>query len=495
MVQSNIIPNWLIKRAYLTPNRPAIFFHNYTMTFQQLFDEAKTVAEKLHHVGVQIGDRIGVLLNNHPETIVLLHGLQLLGCETVLLNIRLQDEELLYQLNDSEAIFLISNEKLIEQHNGLKNQWDHPIISIEQLRQEKEKSFPLTEQFTMDDLCTIMYTSGTTGHPKGVMQTYGNHWWSAIGSVINLGLHEGDAWLCAVPLFHISGYSILIRSVLYGIPVILFEKFDEEAINETLISGKATIISVVTAMAQRMLQQLGNRSYHPNFRCMLLGGGGVPLSLLETCKEKEIPVFQTYGMTETASQIATLSPEDSLSKLGSAGKPLFFSQLQIVKEGVQAKPTEIGEIYVKGPNVTRGYWKREDANRESFTVDGWLKTGDMGYMDEEGYLYIVDRRTDLIISGGENIYPAEIEQIILSHPHVKEAAVVGVFDAQWGQIPMAFYVVKEGKNVDEGELIRLCREHLAKYKVPKRWIQLNELPKNASNKVLKRLLRKWVENE
>ncbi|WAA10047.1 o-succinylbenzoate--CoA ligase [Fervidibacillus albus] len=493
MNEPNQIPNWLMKRAYLTPDRPAIIFRNERLTFRQLFERAKTFAEKLHYTGVQKGDRVGVLLNNQLDTVVLLHSLQLLGCQTVLLNIRLQDEELLFQLEDSEAMILISNESLLIEHRKLQDVWIDRLITLEQLRKRAQRSVPVVEQFSMDELCTIMYTSGTTGHPKGVLQTYGNHWWSAAGSLLNLGLHEQDVWLCAVPLFHISGFSILVRSVLYGIPIRLYEKFDEKQINRVLISGKATIISVVTAMVQRLLHELGDRSYHPNFRCMLIGGGKVPLPLLKTCKEKGIPVFQTYGMTETASQIATLSPEHSLTKLGSAGKPLFFSEIKIIKERKWANSNEFGEIYVKGPNVTKGYWKREDANRENFTEDGWLKTGDIGYMDEEGFLYIIDRRTDLIISGGENIYPAEIEQVILTHPAVKEVAVVGISDKQWGEVPVAFYVVKEGVHVEEKTLDDLCRTHLAKYKVPKRWIRKDELPKNASNKILRRLLKKGTD--
>ena len=199
---------------------------------------------------------------------------------------------------------------------------------------------------------------------------------------------------------------------------------------------------------------------------------------------KNIPVFQSYGLTETASQIVTLSPEDSFRKIGSAGKPLFLSEVRIVKEdGKNASANEIGEIVVRGPNVTIGYYKREDANRKSFTADGWFYTGDVGYLDEEGFLFVMDRRSDLIISGGENIYPAEVENVLQSHPGILESAVVGMTNKVWGQVPCAFYVVKEGWQVTEAELKQLCLEKLAKFKVPKKWIKMETLPKTASNKI------------
>ncbi len=483
------IPNWLIKRAYLTPDRTALIWKDKKITFQTLFQEAGTMAKKLCKCGIKKGDHIAIFLTNQPETVVLLHALQLVGCTAVLLNIRLQKQELAFQLWDSDSRYIITKQELLEKLPGETNV---SIITLEQLQEAEGQDFEPVTEFALDEPCTIMYTSGTTGKPKGVLHTYGNHWSSAIASVLNLGLKESDVWLTAVPLFHISGYSTLIRSAVYGIPVFLFERFDENKINEALIQGKATIMSVVSTMLQRMLGKLGQKSYHPSFRCFLLGGGPVPKNILETCKEKNIPVFQTYGLTETASQIATLSPEDSLRKIGSAGKPLFLSSIRIERDGKPAKPNEAGEIVVKGPNVTSGYYKREEANKESFTEDGWFYTGDLGYMDEEGFLYVLDRRTDLIISGGENIYPSEIESVIQSHPAILEACVVGRDDEKWGQVPCAFYVTKENKNVTGEELSRYCSDYLAKYKIPKTWIPVPSLPKTASNKIMRRELRKRI---
>lgn len=492
LLHSETIPNWLIKRAYLTPDRTAITFEDKSLTFIELYEEAKKLARKLSSFPIKQGDRVALLMNNHLDTVLVYHALQLIGSVAIPLNIRLHGKELQFQLKDSEASVLLTREVLKEKAESAD--CDIPILTIEEIRNFHEADFVEAQEFSLSEVCTMMYTSGTTGFPKGVMQTYGNHWWSAIGSMLNLGLEERDAWVAVVPLFHISGFSILVRSVIYGIPIILFEHFDEKEVNKVLIEGKATIISVVTVMLRRLVEDLGARNYHDSFRCALLGGGPVPLSLLEYCKEKRIPVFQSYGLTETSSQIVTLSPEDSLVKLGSAGKPLFPSKIKIVKDGRITPPYEVGEIAVKGPNVTKGYYRRDEANKASFSEDGWFYTGDLGYLDEEGFLYVLDRRSDLIISGGENIYPAEVENILQSHPDVVEAAVIGIEDQVWGQVPCAFYVSKNQTDLPIEQLVQFCQQHLAKYKIPKKWIRVDQLPKNASNKIMRRILREWVKN-
>ena len=236
-----------------------------------------------------------------------------------------------------------------------------------------------------------------------------------------------------------------------------------------------------------MIEELKEEKLPDYFRCMLLGGGPASLSLLEECVAKNIPVYQTYGMTETSSQIVTLSPEDSIRKLGSAGKSLFPSQLKIMTEDKrEAVACEAGEIMVKGPNVTSGYLNREEASRKDIQ-DGWLHTGDIGYLDEEGFLFVLDRRSDLIISGGENIYPAEIEGVLTSHPAVMDAGVIGREDDKWGEVPAAFIVQRA--SVTSDDLLQFCKEKLAKYKIPKYFYFIDEIPRNASKKILRRELR------
>ncbi|VEF47146.1 O-succinylbenzoate-CoA ligase [Bacillus freudenreichii] len=479
-------PNWLKKRADLSPERTALVFNNESWTFKEMYMMAEKSAGKIAGLLQKEKKRAAILLKNKPETVWFIHGLQLLGIQTVFLNSRLTAGELLFQIQDSEADLLIYDEDYSKTADDLKRLYDElQMISVKRLLEGPVSEPEIQKEFGLNEICSIMYTSGTTGQPKGVMQTYGNHWWSASGSVLNIGLHENDSWLCTVPIFHISGFSILMRSVIYGIPVILMEKFDESAVNRLLKSGEVTIMSAVSSMLSRMLVELGEGNYHPHFRCMLVGGGPVPKPLLESCKERDIPVFQTYGMTETSSQIVTLSPEDSLRKLGSAGKPLFPSQIKIMRDHKEAGANEEGEIFVKGPNVTLGYLKREEANRDSFK-DGWFSTGDLGYKDEEGYVFILDRRSDLIISGGENVYPAEIEEVLLSHESVLEAGVTGIADPKWGQVPYGFIVAE--KPVTEEEIISFCRERLAAFKVPKRIIQADQLPRNGAGKLMRRHL-------
>lgn len=486
-------PNWLQKRAELTPERTSLIFEEQSWTFKEMFNMARKAAGQITYVLPKGSGRAAILTDNTPEAVWIIHGLMQLGIETVFLNCRLTVDELLFQINDSDPGLIIYDSynavTMIELRKSLS---DQTIVAVEELMEGPVAEPAIENEFALDNVCSIMYTSGTTGKPKGVLQTYGNHWWSAAGSVLNIGLQDNDSWLCTVPIFHISGLSILMRSVIYGIPVILLKKFDEKSVNRMLASGEVTIMSAVTSMISRMLSALGNGQYHPAFRCLLAGGGPVPKPLLEECKGKGIPVFQTYGMTETSSQIVTLSPGDSLRKLGSAGKPLFPSQLKIMAGDKEASPMEEGEIFVKGPNVTKGYLNREEANAASFR-DGWFSTGDVGYRDGEGFVYILDRRSDLIISGGENIYPAEIEEVLLNHEAVSEAGVTGIRDEKWGQVPYAFVVAT--KKMDEGELVAYCRERLASYKVPKRVIQVEQLPRNGANKLLRRMLSNLIDGQ
>ena len=337
-----------------------------------------------------------------------------------------------------------------------------------------------------------MFTSGTTGTAKAVTQTYENHWSSAIASSLTLGLESHDKWLISLPIFHISGLSTVIKSAIYGMPIFLMPSFDATKINQAIQTRGVTHISVVSTTCQRLLKNLGDNRYPDTFRCMLLGGGPAPKSLLEEAAEKAIPIIQTYGMTETCSQISTLAMKDALQKIGSAGKALFTASLEIRHGDKKLETNQIGEIVVKGPMVTSGYYDAEKANKESF-LSNWFYTGDMGYVDEDGFLYVVDRRSDLIISGGENIYPAEIEDVLLSLEGVKEAGVTGIEDTEWGEVPVAFLVTE--KQWSEEALIDYCAQHLARYKIPKKFYFCESLPRNATNKLQRHLLKTKLTNK
>ncbi|MCZ2257691.1 o-succinylbenzoate--CoA ligase [Sporosarcina sp. G11-34] len=477
-------PNWLMQRAYLTPNKIALSFADEKWTFAEMKEKSMELARKLKANGLNDGDRIALLGPSNVEMVFIIHSCMLVGLEIVMLNSRLTKKELEWQLNDCGVELVLVDDAFKEVVAGSSVR----LLFFSALEDSDENDLHVEKTWDSDRTITIMYTSGTTGHPKGVRQTAGNHVSSALSSVLNLGLGEEDSWLCAMPLFHISGFSILVRSVLYGMEVRLYEKFDAVQVAEEIKNGSVTRISVVSLTLDKILRELEaqNAVAHHSFKSMLAGGGPVPIDYLERADRCQIPVLQTYGMTETSSQTATLSAPDALRKIGSAGKPLFFNQIKI--DGAKTSGQN-GEVHIRGPHVTPGYIGHV-ADRNPL-VDGWLPTGDIGYLDEEGYLYIVDRRSDLIISGGENIYPAEIEGVLSGHPDILEVGVCGKEDPKWGSVPIAF--VKTSGQVTAEELGHYCAKRLARYKVPTEFRFVENLPRNASNKLLRRKLREWIE--
>lgn len=460
--------NWLQKRVRLSPKETALVFEGKAETFEEIYQAVEELAGKLFFRGVRQGDRVAILGKNDRLTFLLIHALQQIGAETLFLNNRLTKKEIAFQLENAKVKeVLISDAFLDKVESG---------ISYTEIKLSEYIKPVILTNWDLTKVASIMYTSGTTGNPKGVIQTYENHWWSAVSSVLNLGLTEKDSWLCAVPIFHISGLSIMMRSMIYGIPVYLEEHFDEVKITKMLLSGEVSTISVVTSMLERLLSNYDG-SYHPNLRTVLLGGGPASKVTLEVCKMRNIPLVQSFGMTETASQIVTLSPKDALNKIGSSGKALFPAEVKIAEDG---------EILLKGPSITPGYLHNEAATKEAFS-DGWFKTGDIGYLDEMGFLFVLERRSDLIISGGENIYPTEVEQIISSYESVQEVAVVGKVDAKWGSVPIAYIVADAHFN--EADLQNICQTNLARYKIPKQFLLVASLPKTASGKIQRNKLK------
>jgi o-succinylbenzoate---CoA ligase len=489
------IPDWLHRRAALHPQRPALLAADTRWDFAELDGQASAMAAVLRELGVQPGMLVATLMGNTPTFVALVHALPRCGATLVPLNTRLTPAELAWQLADSTAFLLLydaAHEALAHALENSKVRM-HPMYGRFANRpySANRPSVPSPPPpIDLNATHTIIYTSGTTGRPKGALLSYGNHWWSATASALNLGLLPADCWLALLPLFHVGGLSIILRGAMYGIPVVLHERFDPAAANQAIDEQGVTIVSVVATMLQRMLVERNGRPYPPHLRCMLLGGGPAPLPLLEACAAQNIPVVQTYGMTETASQAATLAPSETLRKLGSAGQPLLPLELQIA-----AAPGEPGEILVRGPMVTAGYHNNAEATAAAFQ-GGWFHTGDLGRLDEEGFLYVLDRRNDLIISGGENIYPAEVEAALLAHPAVAEAGVIGIPDAQWGQVPVAFVVpgrpeLVEGQPTGD-ELLAFMRERLASYKVPRRIIFVEALPRTAAGKLRRNLLREGI---
>jgi o-succinylbenzoate---CoA ligase len=495
------LPDWLQRCAENTPDHLAVKCGAVRWSFADLDQQANRLAQQIATLGVQEGSRVALLATNDLPYVACVHALTRLGAILVPLNTRLTPQELRWQLEDVKATLLLSDTRYASLANELQlSNIPHATLIADaegkvSLKETSviESEYPLRSLIDLNATQVIMYTSGTTGHPKGVIITYGMQWWNAVGSALNLGHRPDDCWLACMPLFHIGGLSILMRSIIYGISVVLHERFEAEAINRAISEDGVTIISVVAVMLQRMLAALDtdHKQYPAALRCVLLGGGPAPRPLLEDCARRAIPVVQTYGLTESCSQAVTLSPADALRKLGSAGRPLLPVQLRIIHDQQPAQPGEEGVIYLKGPTITPGYAERPEATALAFH-DGWLSTGDMGYLDAEGYLYVLDRRSDLIISGGENVYPAEIEAILLAHPDVEEVGVCGQADVQWGQVPIAFIRQRVGSNVQEASLLAYAAERLARYKHPRAIYFVEQLPRNSAGKLVRRELIKLL---
>jgi O-succinylbenzoic acid--CoA ligase len=510
MTLDTLLPNWLTRCSENFPQHLAVRYKDTHWTFAILEQQVTRLARQLAAIGVRPGSRVALLAANGLAYVSCVHALTRLGAILVPLNIRLTLDELCWQVQDVKATVLISDEQYAA--NSLEIQQMLPRLphatlitspdnSTVLLQDVDEIVVPLQLLIDLNATQSILYTSGTTGYPKGVLITYGMQWWNALGSALNLGHQPDDCWLACMPFFHIGGLSILMRSVIYGISVIVQEKFDPIAVNRAIREERVTIISVVATMLQRMLADLDadadadtgqqNVHYPATLRCVLLGGGPAPRPLLEDCARRAIPVSQSYGLTEACSQAVTLSPADALRKIGSAGRPLLPVQLRIMNENRPALADEPGTIYLKGPTITPGYADRPEATRSAFR-DGWFSTGDIGYLDADGYLYVLDRRNDLIISGGENIYPAEIESVLSGHPDVKEAGVCGQDDPQWGQVPIAFVHLRSGSTADADSILDYARQHLARYKIPHAIYFVDALPRNSSGKLLRRELRKLL---
>ena len=469
--------NWLLKQAATLPNQIAIDDGNERLSFAELKKQVEVLVGKIDHLNP--GSRVGLLATNTLMSYKLALAIMCSGRTIVWLNWRLAGEELERQIKDSGLQLCLVENSLWR--SGMTN----PFKSYSAFLITNADPGELIPVFKSDWVASIMYTSGTTGKPKGVLQTFGNHFYSAVSSALNLGLSSADKWLCVAPIFHISGFSIIMRGLIYGMTVRLVEKFRAEEIERILANETVTIMSVVPFMLKKLIQQQNKTNTHYNsaFRCMLLGGGTIDRETLEICLQRSIPVVQCYGMTETCSQIIALRSADALLKLGSVGQPLFSTQLKLSKDG---------EILLKTPALTPGYLNLPD-KLPSKMIDGWYRTGDIGHLDKEGYLYIDGRADEMLISGGENIFPQEVEQVYQRYPQINEVAVVGQNDSVWGQVPVAFVV--SDRRLSTTKLMNYGYEHLARYKVPQHYIFVSELPKNASGKIRRFMLREKLNNK
>lgn len=440
------LDNWLAQRSLSCPDRIALSFQGSEVTYAELEAEASWVARRLGAYGVRRGTTAAVTMQPGREQVVLLHALMKLGAVVIPLSNRLSPEE--------RAAVLAAEQPEVDLSDD--------AVQLPQT----EADLPLLGEHDLADVHCRVLTSGSTGTPRGVALTYGNHLFSAVGSAFNIGVDPEDRWLCCVPLSHVSGLSIVMRSVIYGTTAVLHDGFDTDRVAAALADDGITVVSLVTTMLNRLLEAEADLS---GPRVILVGGGPVPSETLEEALGRGATVVQTYGLTEACSQVTTLTPADARRKVGSAGRPLLTTHLRIRE----------GEILVQGPTVAPA----------SADADGWLHTGDLGRIDDEGFLYVTDRMDDLIVSGGENIVPAEVEAVLLRHPEVVDAAVVGREDPEWQQAVTAIVVLEGDAQAGADDLRRHCAESLAPFKVPKRIETASALPRTPSGKLLRRALR------
>lgn len=464
------------------PTNLALIYGDQTWTYAELNAHVRAVCGWLASNGIASGDHVGVLLPNTPDTVMLIHALMRIGAVLVPLNTRLTLDELTYQVRRGRCNTVICAEETGESAERLPV----PALYIDRLGEGSLTPAYAPRQITLDTPQAVVFTSGTTGHPKGAVLTYGNHLWGATASAFRIGTLPHDRWLCPLPLYHVGGLSIIMRCCLYGTTVVLQNGFDLAAINHALDHQGVTLASFVPTMLYRLLETRRDSPPPPDFRLILLGGAAASSELVEKAHAAGFPVATTYGLTEACSQVATQTITGTKHKPGSVGKPLPFTSVRIVDHTEQNVPTGThGEIVVSGPTVMRGYHEDEEATEKTL-YQGELFTGDLGYLDSEGDLWLVQRRSDLIVSGGENVYPAEVENLLKSHPAVAEVCVVGLPHPEWGQQVGAAIVPKPESTVTDDELVLFCRQHLAGYKIPRRFLFTSSLPMTASGKIERR---------
>ena len=486
------LPNWLEITSRNHPDKLALAFDAERWTFSELRHRVDTAADVLASALPGSQGRIGILSPNRPGYVLAVHAAVRLGIPFVPLNPRLSPAELAWQIANADITLLIADD-MHDADTTTQIPRNVAAIPISNLEQPPSPPSPCAQgeglgvRVILTDDAAILYTSGTGGRPKGAILTYGNLWFSAVSSTLHLGHRPDDVWLAAMPLFHVGGLAIILRGAIGATPVILHDRFDPERALRAIDSG-ATLVSLVPTMLDRMLALRGDAPWPAHLRCILLGGGAAPPRLLEHALRLGLPVAPTYGLTEATSQVATLLPHQLADRPGSSGLPLPLTELRITTAHGEAPPGEIGDIEIRGPTLFRGYL----GDAKPRPPDDWFATGDVGYLDDGGYLVVVDRRHDLIVSGGENIYPAEIERVLDAHPLVADAGVVGVPHQTWGARPLAIVVWRGDPAQADAELRRHCAQHLSRFKVPDRFLLVSELPRSPSGKLLRRVLSERI---
>ncbi len=501
--------NWsyvLEQNARNNPQKEAVIFEDRRITYGELDRRVNALAKSFLDLGLKRGDVVALLVYNCPEFIETGFAANKIGALWLPMNFRLAAEELVYILNHADVKAIISEAEFQPVLDSIKGRL--PLVntfiavgknipagwqSYDGLVNKNLGAYVPNAEVELEDLERLMYTSGTTAHPKGVMITYGNFHWKNLSHSVYFSVTAQDRTLMPAPLYHVA-YDISATTVLYmGGTMILLRRFDALDVLKTIHREKATIATLVPVMINMLFQEPTFKQYDlRSLRVIVDGGEKIPTPVLDKIPEMMPGVWfsRGYGLTETVSGDTFLAKDTPREKWVSDGKCVPMMRMRIVDdEGRDVPPRTLGEILLKGPKVFKGYWKDEKATADAIR-NGWFHTGDIGYLDEDGYLYIEDRKKDMIISGGENIASAEIERVIYGMPQVLEAAVIAIPHPKWFEVPKAFVVLKPGQKLTEQEVIARCQKELAKYKVPKEVEFIATLPRNPSGKVLKRELKK-----
>ncbi|WP_235864128.1 acyl-CoA synthetase [Sutcliffiella halmapala] len=480
--------SWLQKRSQLSPTRIAVIDGETgeRWNYKQVYRRTLDMKGRLHSLGINKGDRVALLSSNDIVYFDLLFACGELGAIFVPLNWRLSEEELVYILEDCEAKCVIVQSAYKE---NIRNA-PCPIISLVDLqRLPPTNSISLDSiQVTINDRAAIIYTGGTTGKPKGVILTHENIASNAINTIVSWGINELDVTLTCLPMFHTGGLNALSTPLLMaGGTVVLMQEFQVDKVIDLLNYYQCTVLLMVPTMYHLLIEHPRFQlETFPTMKTFLSGGAPCPLEVYEVFYQKGILFKEGYGLTEAGPNNFYIDPTEAYGKKGSVGKPMMFNDVKIMKKRNQeAAINEVGEIYLKGRHVFEGYWLKQEET-EKVKEDGWLSTGDLGRRDEDGYIYIVGRVKDLIISGGENIYPSEVEQTLTQHEAIKEVSVVGIPHPKWGEAVLA--VVSLKSPVTERELTTFCSRTLGKFKIPKRFVFVPDIPKTVVGKIDKKSL-------
>jgi len=500
----------------ICPDRVAIVFEGKRYTFSQLNERVSRLASALLNLGIKKGDRVAMLQVNCNQCVEAYFATAKLGAIYLPLNFRARGNELTYMLNTSETNTLLIGERYIDLVDSISSSLAsvRHFISIENRHDGKLyyeniiASSPADEIVTEindDDTTILMYTAGTTGQPKGVMLSHNSFSIYVMENVTPADPELEERNILTVPLYHVAGIQAMMAAIYGGRTLVMERQFEAKEWMELVEKEKVNRAMMVPTMLKQLMD-------HPDFarhdlsslKVITYGAAPMPLEVIKKAVEvfPGVSFINAFGQTETASTITTLGPEDhvisgteeerekKLKRLSSIGKPMSDIEMKIVDEaGNELPPGGVGEIVARGPRVMTGYWRDKEKTEKTIDKDGWVHTGDMGYVDEDGYFYLAGRTTDMIIRGGENISPEEVENVLYSHPKIDEVAVIGIPDEAWGEQPRAIVVLKQGETATPEEIIEYCRDRLASFKRPRSVIFVNELPRNPMGKILKRVLR------